>query len=170
LKRKEDIFLLEDYTRPLQKRMAPTSSQVHELCADLKFIAKVGEDQKVHVGSKQIHPAKDMLTRLIRLFTWETKEATIKYVQEKTERAAEFADQLYADRANSDSRDLLIMLLSDLEDCIRADHGIEALVKTYQDKHKAASVLEVIIRTIRVKIAKYHEVLSPQLPPLPDLI
>lgn len=138
--------------------MAPTASQVHDLCSELRFIAKVGDEEKLHVGSKQIQPANDLLTRFLRLVTWETKEATIKFVQEKTGRALEFCEQLYLNASDRDSRDLLQMLISDLNECIQSDHGLEALVKTYQSKHKAAADLEVVIRNIRMKVVKYQAV------------
>ena len=138
----------------------PSAAQVHDLCCDLRFIGKIGEEQKVHVGTKSLQVANSFMTRLIRLVTWESNVVTIKYVRDKTDRAIEFCDQLCNEFSDPDKRDAFLMIREDLQGCIALDVGLDALHKTYAEKDGAASELEVIIRNIKMKLAKYHNLLS----------
>jgi hypothetical protein len=137
--------------------MVPDASQVRELCTDLKFIAKIGEDEKIHVGSQSLQPAKSWWTVLVRLIQREDQKISLKYIRDKTDRAIAYCDQILSDRADTDSRDLLDMLRDDLEDCVVSGrkHGLEELHKTYAAKHKSTAELEEIIRYVRMKLAKY---------------
>lgn len=135
--------------------MTPTASQVHDLCVDLKFIGKIGEDEKVHVGSKSLQPATTLLTRILRMLSWEDNTVTIKYLIDKTGRAIEFCDQLVTELHDHDKRDMFKMIREDLEGCVAPDHGLDALHKTYLKKHAPASELEVITRNIKMKLVKY---------------
>ena len=149
--------------------MPPTASQVHDLCVDLKFIGKIGEDEKIHVGSKTIQPATTLFTRIMRMLSWEDNTVTIKYVLERTGRGLEFADQLATELHDPDKRDMFLMIREDLEGCVAPDRGLGALHDTYLRKHAPASELEVIIRNIKMKLAKYRAIL-PSAPPPPPVV
>jgi hypothetical protein len=144
--------------------MSPTASQVHDLCVDLKFIGKISEDEKVHVGSKSLQPATTLLTRILRMISWEDNSVTIKYVIDKTGRAIEFCDQLLNELHDHDKRDMFRMVREDLEGCVAPDRGLDALHNTYLKKHAPASELEVIVRNIKMKLVKYNAALPPVRP------
>lgn len=151
--------------------MSPTASQVHDLCTELKFIGKIVNDRKVDVASRSLQPAHTLWTSFMRMIRLEDNAATIKYVMDKTGRAIEFCDQLQSELHDHDKRNMFRMIREDLDCCIAPDHGLDALHKTYSDKPAPASELEVIIRTIRMKLEKYNTLLpqlpSPQPPPPP---
>lgn len=143
--------------------MLPTAHQVRELCTDLKFISKIGEDEKVHVGTQSLQNANSWFTAFIRMITSESKQITLKYIKERTDRAIEFCEQLYDHRHDPDAKDLLDMLREDLEDCVTSGkkRGLEELQKTYSSKHKSTAEIEEIIRFVRLRLDRYNNVIGP---------
>lgn len=79
--------------------MAPSAPQVHELCSDLKFLAKIREGEKLYVSTKSLQVAKSWWTILSRMLTGESSRTTIGYIRDKVDRALEYCDQLAAELA-----------------------------------------------------------------------
>lgn len=75
-------------------KMAPSAPQVHELCSDLKFLAKIREGEKLYVSTKSLQVAKSWWTILSRMLTGESSRTTIGYIRDKVDRALEYCDQL----------------------------------------------------------------------------
>lgn len=142
--------------------MIPTAHQVRELCTELKFISKIGEDEKIRVGTKQVQCAKSWFTVFIRMLTGESNNHTLNYIREKTDRAIEYCDLLLLYHHDPNNRDLIDMLRDDLEDCVSygKKRGLEELHKTYSDKQKPTAEIEEIVRYVRMKLDRYNKELG----------
>jgi hypothetical protein len=146
--------------------MLPNSSQVDDLCTELKLIARIVPDTKLHVGYRMLQPAQSLMTVFWRTLCSEDHQKTLRHVKEKTGRAMDFCDALLSQLALPISRDHFRMIRADLSACVQQDAGLRALRKTYDDKDQPAAELDVHIRKVEMRLEFYQHVLPVEGTPL----
>ena len=144
--------------------MLPTSAQVDELCTDLKLIARLVPDTKLHVSHQVLQPAHSLVTAFWRALSYEDHKKTLRHVKEKTGRAIDYCDALVPQLQVPMYRDHFLMVRADLAACVQADAGLKALRKTYDGKDQPAAELDVHIRKVEMRLEYYSHVF-PDRPP-----
>ena len=142
--------------------MLPNSVQIDDLCTELKLIARIVPDTKLHVGYRALQPAQSLMTVFWRTLCSEDYQKTLKHVKEKTGRALEFCDALIPQLQVPIHRDHFHMVRADLTSCIGQDCGLRALRKTYDEKDQPAAELDVHIRKIEMRLQYYQQVLPEE--------
>ena len=147
--------------------MLPTASQIDDLCTELKLIARIVPDTKLHVGYRMLQPAQSLMTAFWRTLCSEDHQKTLKHVKEKTGRAMDFCDALLPQLHMPAHRDHFRMVRSDLSACVVQDCGLRALRKTYDEKDQPAAELDVHIRKVVMRLEHYQQVLPIEGTPAP---
>ena len=141
-----------------------TSSQLYPLSSNLRFISKFEEDHKVNISNLSIVAPTNIFTKwiYIPLLRWvggESRDGLFKFVSDTYNKSLEVADRwcTTSKDKNTDKGEDITPLINDLEESLA---GIESMKITYRREHKLVSELEVLARTVSMKVKIYKEKLA----------
>lgn len=123
-----------------------------EVISRLKFIGRVGQDEKIDVRNIAIQPNKSIVTRLYRLVYQDNRGNCLRFLKAVIERAFEILELHLNKQDETFCRNLV-------QDLVQAKQGIKNLKQTYEEAkdEKFCCDMVVLLEKIDAKLLSINK-------------
>ena len=126
----------------------------HTITAGLKFICRIGKNEKINTNNLTIQDNSSWLTGIVRMFTVQNRIKTMYYIKSVIHQSFEVVDMYI--KSNEDQQ--LMMAKYILQDIHNCQNGLRNLQETYNEDRMFACTIESFIQEININLCKYNDI------------
>jgi hypothetical protein len=126
----------------------------HTITAGLKFICRIGKNEKINTSTLTIQDNSSWLTGIVRMLTVQNRIKTMYYIKNVIQQSFEVVE-MYIKSKDDQQLMMAKYILQDIHNC---QNGLRNLQDTYNEDRMFACTIESFIQDININLLIYKNI------------